>query len=129
MSWLGSKPLPLTAVRQPSEPRRGVRLMSGLAACACRPIACALEAYTPIALGVNPMTSRAHSSDSLDKRASRTLDGGMLVSPTFPTFSDQQGARDDGLWLREQGEHTTAACSRRCNARLASPSPPQPEAT
>src|SRR5919199_1778576 len=47
----------------------------------------------------------------------------------FLSFSKRQGARDDDLCLREQGEHTTSACSRRCNARLAPRSPRQPEAT
>src|ERR671935_2959740 len=72
------------------------------------------------------MTSRADSSDRVDKRVSRTVDGGMRFLP--PTFSDRQRARDDGLWLREQGERTTAAHSRPCNARLAPRSPRQPEA-
>src|SRR2546430_17615614 len=47
----------------------------------------------------------------------------------FLSFSNRQGARDDSLCLREHGEHTTSARSRRCNARLAPRSPPQPEGT
>src|SRR5437763_15080157 len=47
----------------------------------------------------------------------------------FLSFSSRQGARDDTLCLREQGEHTTSARSRRCNARLAPRSPQQPEVT
>jgi hypothetical protein len=42
MVLFGAKPPPLTATRGPSELRRGVRLMSGLVACACRPVACEL---------------------------------------------------------------------------------------
>src|ERR687884_758556 len=77
--------------------------------------------------GDNPATSRADNSDRVVKRVSRTVDRGMLFLP--PTFSDRQGARDDGLWLREHGERTTSARSRPCNARLAPRSPQQPEAT
>ena len=39
MVLCGAKPLPLTAKRGPSEPRLGVRLMSGLVAWAYRPVA------------------------------------------------------------------------------------------
>src|SRR5919202_3664396 len=49
-----------------------------LAACTCR------------GPGDNPVvTSRADSSDRVVKRASRTVDRGMLFLP--PTFSDRQG--------------------------------------
>src|ERR671935_287403 len=39
MVLFGVKPRPLTAMRGPSEPRCGVRLMFGLVAWACRPVA------------------------------------------------------------------------------------------
>src|SRR5919204_2043402 len=102
--------------------------MDGLAACACGTVADELEACTRRAPGDNPVvTSKADNSDRAVKRASGTVDRGMLFLP--PTFSDPQGARDDGLWVREQGERTTSARSRSCNARLAPRSSQQPEAT
>src|ERR671935_125798 len=64
MVLFGAKPRPRTARRGPSEPRRGVRLMDGLAACAWRPVAGELEACAPTAAGANPMPNRANSSDS-----------------------------------------------------------------
>jgi hypothetical protein len=73
--------------------------------------------------------SGSRTASSVVKRASRTVDGGMLLPPTFPTFPDRQGARDHDLCLRELGEQTTSARSRPCNVRLAPPSPQQPEAT
>jgi hypothetical protein len=73
--------------------------------------------------------SGSRTASSVVKHASRTVDGGMLLPPTFPVFPDRQGARDDDLCLREQVKHTTSARSRPCNVRLAPRSPQQPEAT
>jgi hypothetical protein len=73
--------------------------------------------------------SGSRTASSMVKRASRTVDGGMRLPPTFPTFPDRQGARDHDLCLRELGEQTTSARSRPCNVRVAPPSPQQPEAT
>ena len=88
MVLFGAKPRPLTAMRGPLVPTLGVRLMLGLVACAYRPVAAELEACTPGGRGANPMTSRAHSNDRVDKRVSKTVDGGMLLPPTFPNLSD-----------------------------------------
>src|SRR5207253_1366230 len=72
-----------------------------------------------------PARSRTNSSDSAVKRGSRTAGGGMLL----PTLSDRHVVRDDGLWLREQGERGTPTRYRPRSGRLAPRCLQHPEVT
>src|SRR5205823_2401534 len=86
--------------------------MSGLVAWACRPVAGELGVCAARAPGDNPMPSRAHSSDSLNKRANRTLDGGMLLPPTFPNFfKATRGKGRRSLLARTRGAHDIVSLS------------------